>query len=270
MISAKVVCDSVSPAGVRLTTLEVVMPRFMLAQFNTHRVLSRNTASSRAIPVAKLIKSIVEDPFVPMTWRQSQNGMQPAGPLDGTKAREARDAWLQAMEHAVRTAERLRELGVAKEQANRVLEPYMWSQAVVSSTKWANLWKLRIHHDAQEEFQTVARAMKLAMDLGQPVAIPIGGWHLPYITEEERGYPIDEQLAVSAIRCARISYNRTHDTKEWSDDVRLGMKLAVDGHWSPLEHQAQAMPKHVTEGLGNFHGWKQYRKQFLNENGGDV
>ena len=50
-ISAKVIADSVSPKGIRLVTIECQFPRFILAQVNTHRVFSRNSASSRAIPI---------------------------------------------------------------------------------------------------------------------------------------------------------------------------------------------------------------------------
>jgi hypothetical protein len=57
--STKILADSISPDGVRLTTLEVVMPRIVLAEFNTHRMLSRNSASSRAIPIEKMIRMVI-------------------------------------------------------------------------------------------------------------------------------------------------------------------------------------------------------------------
>ena len=53
-ISAKVVADSVSPDGIRLTTLQLRYPKFVHGEFMTHRVFSRNASSSRAIPVERM------------------------------------------------------------------------------------------------------------------------------------------------------------------------------------------------------------------------
>ena len=47
---AEVLIDSVNPAGQRLTTFVLRFPRFVLSEFNTHRMFSRNASSSRAIP----------------------------------------------------------------------------------------------------------------------------------------------------------------------------------------------------------------------------
>jgi hypothetical protein len=64
--SARVILDSISPDGVRLTTLECVMHRFVLAEFNTHRMFSRNSASSRAIPVDRQLESVATDTAMPV------------------------------------------------------------------------------------------------------------------------------------------------------------------------------------------------------------
>lgn len=86
---AKVLADSVSPAGVRLTTLEVTFPRFILAEVNTHRMLSRSSASSRAIPIEKRIKAVEEDPFVPEAFGRNRKGMQATEVLEGGEADDA-------------------------------------------------------------------------------------------------------------------------------------------------------------------------------------
>src|ERR1044072_534502 len=78
---AKVLADSRSPAGRRLTTLEATFPRFVLAEFNPHRVSSRNSASSRAIPIAKQLRRVLDDPYVPIEFGSNQPGMQAAEPL---------------------------------------------------------------------------------------------------------------------------------------------------------------------------------------------
>jgi hypothetical protein len=84
--AAKVLADSITSDGARLTTLEVTFPRIVLAEFNTHRMLSRNSASSRAIPVLKRIKSVVDDPFVPESFGKNQAGMQAETSVDSEAA----------------------------------------------------------------------------------------------------------------------------------------------------------------------------------------
>lgn len=76
MYDAKIIADSIMPAGNRITTMEVVMPRIVLAEFNTHRMLSRNSASSRAIPFKKMVKTVEDNPFVPIAWMKEHSGMQ--------------------------------------------------------------------------------------------------------------------------------------------------------------------------------------------------
>jgi thymidylate synthase ThyX len=99
----------------------------------------------------------------------------------------------------------------------------------------------------------------------QPRMLASGEWHLPYVSDEERAnYPIEVQLKLSTARCARVSY-LTHEgkTPEVDKDIVLHDRLAESGHWSPFEHQAQAMWVPVMS--GNFFGWSQYRKGFPNE-----
>jgi len=75
-IRATVVADSINEFGNRLTTLLVVMPRYILAEFNTHRMLSKNSASSRAIPFKKMVEMVKTNPFIPMAWQKDHKGMQ--------------------------------------------------------------------------------------------------------------------------------------------------------------------------------------------------
>ena len=65
-IEAKIVADSIYKQGQRLTTFTVVFPRFILAELNTHRMLSRNSASSRARPFQAMLNDVRKDPFVPI------------------------------------------------------------------------------------------------------------------------------------------------------------------------------------------------------------
>src|SRR5205085_9095129 len=130
-----VVLDSIAPNHARLTTLEVTMPRFLLAQLNTHRSFSRNAASSRAIPTAEMLERIKQQAFVPEEWGTNQRGMQAGPSLTGESAEEARKAWLACRDETIGWVERLLELGVHKQLANRLLEPFMWVTVIVSATE---------------------------------------------------------------------------------------------------------------------------------------
>jgi thymidylate synthase ThyX len=265
-----VVLDSIAPNQARLTTLEVTMPRFLLAQTNTHRSFSRNAASSRAIPTSKMLERIRQNPFVPEEWGTNQRGMQAGPSLTGESANEAREVWLACRDQTIGRVERLLELGVHKQLANRLLEPFMWATVIISATEWANFFNLRLHEDAQPELQKVARLMAEALAGSTPQAVENGSWHLPYIQEDERrelALAIQQQCSVA--RCARVSY-LTHDGKRnIQKDQELYERLLGGsgfGHWSPFEHVATPRVGNQPDPReGNFRGWIQYRKTFTNE-----
>lgn len=151
MIQAKIVADSINIQGDRLTTLEVVMPRYILAEFNTHRMLSKNSASSRAIPFNKMVKSIQDSPFIPYAWQKDHSGMQGSEYHTGEdnvgdinyKARAERN-WLKAKDFAIEQAKYLYEDSlVTKQLVNRLLEPFMYHKVLVSGTEWENFFNLR-------------------------------------------------------------------------------------------------------------------------------
>ncbi len=146
MIAAKIVADSVSAKGHRLTTMVVTFPRFILAELNTHRAFSRNSASSRAIPFQKMVKAVQENPFIPIAWQKDHKGMQGTEYLSTEYdhlGEHAWYAWLEARNQAVRIAKSINELGVTKQLCNRLLEPFMWHTAIISATDWSNFFKLR-------------------------------------------------------------------------------------------------------------------------------
>ena len=259
--SARVVADSLSPDGVRLTTLEVTLHRFVLAELNTHRVFSRNSASSRAIPVPKQVARVVDDPATPVEFGANQRGMQAAAPLEGVAAEQALAHWLAARDAAVEAAEALRELGVHKQVTNRLLEPFMWHTVIVSSTAWDGFWEQRCSPLAQPEIRVAAEAMRAVFDASTPDPVGPDGWHLPYVDAEHDADLDDEQRTqVSAARCARVSY-LTHDgLRDVAKDLELYERLvtARPPHWSPLEHVATpAAPGAAVP--GNFDGWQQLR-----------
>lgn len=278
--AAKIVADSISEAGDRLTTMEVTFPRMVLAEFNTHRVFSRNSASSRAIPFEKQLKRIEEDPFVPNYWGANQPGMQAAHEIDEQSKQAAISLWLEARDLTLYRAKTLHDLGVHKQTVNRLLEPFMWHSVIVTATEWSNFYALRANPDAQPEIRTIAEMMQEAHEASTPKLLRRGEWHLPLIQPDEYDGVFEfSELArkVSAARCARVSY-LTHDGRRDHDkDLELYLRLTGGGHMSPLEHVATPHWErqcwgpgdlsNVLVGLqsGNFRGWKQLRKFVPNE-----
>lgn len=263
-ITAKVVADSANMWGQRITTMELQYPRFIHAEFMTHRVFSRNAASSRAIPVAKMIEQVRRDPAMPIHWGKNQPGMQAREELADTT--DARQQWQMAARMAADRAEAMAAIGLHKQICNRVLEPFQLMRTIVTATDWENFFHLRDHDAAQPEIRALAVAMKRAMSLRKPKIIfdHEGGWHLPYVLPEEREiYVPDVLLKLSTARCARVSY-LTHDGEkpDPQKDIELYERLVGSApiHASPAEHQATPASNPITRS-GNFVGWIQHRKQ---------
>jgi thymidylate synthase ThyX len=143
-INATIVADSINPQGDRITTMLVTFPRFILAELNTHRMFSRNSASSRAIPFEKMVKMVQEDPFIPIAWQKDHKGMQGTEYFTSDIDIEANEIkWNAAKERAIKTTISLHDLGVTKQLCNRLLEPFMWHTVIVTATEWENFFKLR-------------------------------------------------------------------------------------------------------------------------------
>lgn len=292
---AKVLADSVSSAGRRLTTIEATFPRFVLAEFNTHRVFSRNSASSRAIPIFKQLRRVLEHPYVPIEFGANQPGMQAGAPLEGGPRLAAEGEWLGARDDAVRRVlalvagpeelaadedlpaalarieeiykgeERPAEwLNVHKQVANRLLEPFMWHTVIVTATEWDNFFNLRCHNDAQPEIRRIATAMREARAGSQPAELGDDEWHLPLVGPEDREQvgSLEDLIKVSAGRCARVSYLTHAGKRDLSADIGLHDRLLESGHMSPLEHPARPTDD---EWCGNFRGWRSYRKDVRGE-----
>ena len=277
MIEAKVIKDSISETGKRITTLQVKFHRFILPEFNTHRVFSRNFSSSRAIPTKTLLKQVSEEPAMPVHWGKNQPGMQANEELDALTQRSAKASWIEGAKEACLRASLMSEMGVHKQIVNRTIEPYLWAHGVVTSTEWDNWFSLRAHEDAQPEIHELALRMREAMENSIPEILEIGQWHLPYVNDIDR-LTLDDKILrkVSAARCCRVSYLK-HDgsAPDISDDLALFERLAgsVPLHASPLEHQAtpdsyaQYVDGHFDnyDEWGNFKEWRQYRKMWEKE-----
>jgi hypothetical protein len=145
MYNVEILADSLSPQGNRLTTMKITFPRFILAELNTHRMFSRNSASSRAIPFKKMVQMVEENPFIPIAWQKDHKGMQGSEYFEEPLHIEGLiDSWLDARDEAIRIAIDLNENGgVTKQLCNRLLEPFMWHTVIVTATEWENFFKLR-------------------------------------------------------------------------------------------------------------------------------
>ncbi len=284
-ISARIICDSIHPNGSRLTTFELTYPRYIHAEIMTHRVISRNAQSSRAIPVKKRLENVRNNPVTPIRWGANQAGMQ-AKDVEVTDPDRCRRAWEEAANEASQSAELLMDMGLHKQWANRLLEPFDTITVVATGTKWENLFGLRCHPDAQPEFQCLAWMMAdlyywhqadvfgwdvTARTPGleaptKPQHLHEGDWHLPYFginweNATPEPHQIMDMVKCSVARCARVSYlNHDKTNPDPDKDIALHDRLLEDGHMSPFEHQARAIDSNRPT-YGNFEpGWEQYRK----------
>lgn len=266
--SARVIADSVSAVtGDRLTTLEVHMHRFMLVDFNTHRALSRNSSSSRALSVERQLQRLTDQTAMPLLWPGERKGMQGGPPLPTERVSAARQTWLRARDEAMAAARTLADLGVHRSVVNRLLEPFMVQTIVVSATDWDNFFAQRLPPQdgseplAQAEIVYAAVAMRKAMLASEPTKLTLGQYHLPYLQDWElTTLPTDQAIMASVARCARTSYLNQDGVRDVAKDVALYQRLvtAKPPHWSPLEHVATPAARREPV-LGNFTGWHQAR-----------
>jgi hypothetical protein len=251
---AIILADSVSPDGVRLTTVQAAYPRFIHSEMLRHRVFAHSVASSRAIPTERQIAKVIERAFVPETFGKRVKGMGYGEGLAEEELEMAKDIWLEAAGSAARLAQALNELGIDKSRANRLLEPFIVIDDIITGTEWENFFALRQPRNsdpvpqstfpAQPEFQIVARMMRDEMLTSVPRTLAFGEWHMPY-TDDLPGLPPSAEIDwdfwghVSAGRCAKVSF----DTHEIYEAPELGSerakKLKTDGHMSPFEHVAR-------------------------------
>lgn len=273
--TAKIICDSVNEYGDRLTTMVIQFHRFILPEVNTHRMLSKNTSSSRAIPVNKLLEQVEEIEAYPLFWGANCKGMSAKQELSEQDRRKAKMIWRHARLMAITQVKALMALGesgVHKQTANRLLEPFLTTTMIVSGTNqpssWQNLFNQRCHEDAQPEFRALAIAMREAYEQSKPMLIrPNDGipWHMPFLKQEdwelwhENELTYQELIKVSVGRCARVSYLNHDGKRNIEDDIKLHDRLlsSKPAHLSPFEHVAMAMDN--SDRYANFTGFKSYR-----------
>lgn len=296
MIKATLIHDSTAN-GVRITTYELEYHRYIHAELMTHRMFSRNAASSRAVPVKAMLQHIKDNPAVPTYWGANQAGMSSKEELTGKALAEVKYIWFEAMEQAINSSQEMSDAGLHKQIANRPTEWAQIMKTVVTMTEDANWFWLRDHKDAQPEIAALAKAMLLTKSMSSPMHLKTGDLHVPYV-QRRQDYSgqvsystdyfkttIDKQTAlmISASCCAQVSYRKSDDSLEKAQLVYDRLIASEPVHASPIEHQASPMEKaHIDassgpwqEGIthvdrkgqfwsGNFRGWVQHRQLIPN------
>lgn len=257
MFQTKIIAHSISPQGKEILTWELSYPRFIHGEVMTHKMLSKNAASSRAIPVQKVIDMVRENPAMPVHWGKNQTGMQAEKELDLPERAKTQQEWLLAMDSAIIHAKKMNEAGAHKQIINRILEPFQWMKTVMTGTEWANFYWLRNHPDAQPEFQHLAKMMWKEYQKSGPILLYPGEWHLPYYNKgfwtKDSPDSLEDAMAISMSCCAQVSYRVLDDTLEKAK--RVVERLNLEGkngepvHASPSEHQATPIKETVEHGV---------------------
>lgn len=280
-MSAKVIADS-KFGETRLITLEVELHRLILPEQNTHRSLSRNYQSSRAVPVLRQLEQIANNPAMPVYYGSEKPGMVAGDELTGTDLELAKMIIIGMRDACLNGVKQLQKLGLHKQTASRYVEPWMYTKGVVTATEkaWLEFLKLRLHKDAQPEIKALAEKIYEAIVDSDPMELREGNWHVPYFKggifpgcyipslESEN---LEAAIKTSASCCAQVSYRTLDDSLEKANKIYAMLNLPENGvypddppHFSPTEHIARATirGKFNKELSGNFHSsdFIQYRK----------
>lgn len=276
-ISAKIIAHSKSSVnGKEIVTFELQYPRFIHGELMTHRLFSRNAASSRAIPISKMIEQVRNDPAMPIHWGKNQPGMQANEECDnpvfvedfyhneiwmGKSMERAKEvshvppatAWAYFASCIADYAEQFEISGYHKQVANRILEPFQWMKTVLTATEFDNFFWLRKHADAQPEIKRLAELMWEALRESKPRVLPTGWWHTPYFHNgywcpfmmDEDCYDepstLEDALAISSSCCAQVSYRLLDESLEKAKVIYKKLVDSEPVHASPFEHQATPM-----------------------------
>ena len=289
-ITARVIADSLNTSGNRLTSLVITLPRIVLAEFNTHRALSRNSASSRAIPLKKMAEQVMSNTFIPTAYQKEHKGMQGTEYFtqEEVVALGLEKQWLDARNYAVHRATQMNDKGLTKQLCNRLLEPFMMHTIISTATEWENFIALRAHDQAEIHIQDAAYKVLDALNNSKPTLLQPGEWHIPFgdnideskfkdifdydkskdlwcwdLDRSERFDSDHIKTMIAVARCARVSYMNFEGKDDYLADIKLFYMLKESGHMSPMEHVAQALP--YDKQSGNFIGFEQYRKTIEGE-----
>ena len=255
----QILADSIFD-GKRITTFQLRYWRPLLVELNTHRAFSRNASSSRAQSFEKRISQVMNDPALPTHWNAEQAGMMGGEEFSpeikeyiNQKIRELACRTVGAVEMLNAEVKAKTGKEIHKQYLNRYLEPFTYTNQVLTATDWDNFFKLRMAEDAQPEFKDLATEIFYQLQESVPNQTNI---HLPYVTAEEMNqYPMDICKKIAVARCARVSYRSYGGKYVIEKDLELFNRLWLAGHYSPFEHIAEA----DSGRFFNLNGWRSFR-----------
>ena len=304
MFSCRIERDSINTTGDRLISYVVQYPRTVIAEQRTHRRnyisndsweevswdqwsttedISKNSASTRAIPTKKMLESVSKDPYIPK-WTLNQKGMQGEYISDDLKIAEANNVCLEMLNTIIEGVEQLEYLGIHKQDAGRYIEPWSWTTQILTSSRWDNFFALRCHKDAYPPFRTIARMMFLARRKSTPVKLEYGQWHLPFVPLEQQmnfdwkpdlfedeHFELPDLIKYSVARTAWMSYESSDKDGSHEKMIATYDRLMKEPpfHVSPCEAQAtpfcRDIKEYVEQYRSNLTGWLQCRKLIKHE-----
>lgn len=231
-----------SVTGVNLYTFVLTYPRVILAEVNTHRMLSRNTASSRAIPSKKQRDRVINDPFVPTSIGANQKGMQAGEELTDWRRFIAIQTWKIARYPMVLASWILDKVGAHKQVVNRIVEPWTWTQQIVTCTDLQNVFKLRNHKDAEPHFHELARQMQMQVELVERI-FAAGAEDIYSRITEGRHDNVAPQVGIGTIQVLKPGYHGTGEM-DWHlpfidahDIVVEAPMLEREAKYTELQHR---------------------------------
>lgn len=213
--------------------------------------------NSRAKRFSVTSGEVLSNPYVPYLWQADHKGMQTNKLIEEWKVPFVNFFWKLSAKSQVLFANIINSFGVSKQYTNRMIEPYMYVDYLVTSTDYENFLLQRDSFHAQLEIQVLARRVKTALKLSTPLVVKPDTWVLPFVSLPEREkYTALECIKFSVARCARVSYQTQLGGFEPNNDYKLANRLANDGHFSPFEHQIFTGKNNG----GNLQGVTQLRK----------
>ena len=297
----EILADSISNLGHRLTTFKVTYPRIIHSEMCRHRILSRNTASSRAIPFEKMVKDVQENPFVPLAWQKNHRGMQGSEYLqveDGIYG--VREHWLEARNRAVELATSLHNSNVTKQLVNRLLEPFVWTTELVSGTEWDGFFELRCpkyyaegtnkHYkswkdlvtdfpecenyseldklkvnesQAEIHIQKIAEMMWDTMNESTPEPLSDGMWHIPFMARMDSSQFISKTGKDVTEEMLKISTARCAriSYKTLGDNPKIDYEADIKLHDRLLESKHLSCFEHCAKAMSE-EEYQNFRKGY--------
>ena len=278
MTTATIIADSVFHSGNRLTTFYLRYPRIIHAEVLTHRAFSRNSSSSRAIPISKMLAEVKQNGFTPSVWIAAHAGM--AGSKLAKDTYNLNRLWEKAKTHALGCATIMHEAGGSKQVINRLIEPFSYIDVILTAEhnqkglgnffelrapKYPEGWEHKSHtpsenflnssSTAQWEIQELAQAMQNAISLSTPIAKDDNmGVHVPFNNNQE--FYSEAAIAIAVVKCARVSFGNALKEIDALEALGKYEALKANKHASPFEHicRPSAVPC-----PGNFEDWQQLR-----------